>query len=166
MSQCFEREFETAGDIKAPFSRQLVVDFYDGTLTALVECGVCRSTYSCFMIDSDKKLAKRIFALRPIDPDALTKLTALGVKAGATPTWPYWVPHVPEEVGRTLFPESTEILNSAGPAEWVIAATPYLDTIFAAKRVPNELASEVVASMEHKGTFDWLKLFGLPREAS
>jgi hypothetical protein len=166
MSKCFEREFQAAGDIKAPFSRQLVVDFYDGTLTALVECGGCGRTYSCFMIDSDEKLAKRVFALRRIDLDALTSLIALYVKAGATPTWPYWVPQIPEDVGRTLFPESTEILNSAGSAEWVIAANPYLDTIFAAKRVPSELASEAVASMEHKGTFDWLKFFSLPRHAS
>jgi len=166
MNKCFEQEFETAGDAKSPFSRQLVVDFYDGTLTALVQCGVCGRTYACFMIDSDERLAKRIFALRPIDPDAFTKLTALDVKAGALPNWPYWVPHIPEEVGRTLFPEATEILNSAGPAEWVIAGTPYLDTINAVKRVPNELASEVAASMVHKGTFDWLKFFGISRRAS
>jgi hypothetical protein len=46
-----------------------------------------------------------------------------------------------------------------------LLATPCLDTIFAAKRVPNELGSEVVASMEHKGTFDWLKFFGIPRRS-
>jgi hypothetical protein len=164
MSGCFEREFEiSGGEVKSPFSRQLVVDFYDGTVTALVECGECGRTYSCFMIDSDKKLAKRIFALRPIARDALAQLIALETKAGAKPTSPYWVPHLPVEIGKTFFPAATEILNSASSAEWVVAANPYLDTIFAAKRVPNELASEVVASMERKGAFGWLNFFGLPR---
>src|SRR5260221_97031 len=124
MSECFEHQFESARDIKSPFSRQLVVDFYDGTVTALVECAACGRTYSCFMIDSDRKLANRIFALRPIDPNALAKLIALDTKVGLKPTWPYWVPHVPVEIGRTLFPQSKEILNSAGAPEWLIAANP------------------------------------------
>ncbi len=166
MSECFEQQFEVVRETKAPFSRQLVVDFYDGTLTALVECGVCGRTYSCFMIDSDRKLAKRIFTLRPIAPDALTKLIALDERAGAKPTWPYWVPQVPIEIGRTLFPEATEMLNSAGAPEWLIAAKPYIDTIFAVKRVPDELVADVNASIKLNGAFDWMSFFGIPRDPS
>src|SRR2546423_14073513 len=104
MSECFEQRVEKAGEVKSPFARQLVVDFYDGTMAALAQCGVCGRTYSCFMIDSDKKRMKRIFALYPIDPDALRKLIELSTNVGAKPNWPYWAAHVPVEVGETLFP--------------------------------------------------------------
>jgi len=167
MSECFEQQFEGAREIKSPFSRQLVVDFYDGTFTALVECGVCGRTYSCFIIDSDKKLKTRIFTLRPVEANALNKLTRLDIKAGAKPTGTYWVPQkAPAEIGETLYQQASEILNSAGTPEWVIAANPYIDTIFAVKRVPDELVADVNASIKRNGAFDWMSFFGIPRDPS
>lgn len=166
MSECFEQEFETKREIKSPFSRQLVVDFYDGTVAALVQCGMCGRTYSCFMVDSNKKLTKRIFTLRPVDADALAQLLALDAAVGKEPTWPYWVPQIPAEIGHTLFPKSMEILNSAAAPEWLIAANPYIDTIFAVKRVSKELIGDVNASIERKGKVDWMAFLGVPRDES
>lgn len=165
MSECFEQRVEKAGNVKSPFSRQLVVDFYDGTMAALVQCGVCGRTYSCFMIDSDKKRMKRIFALYPIDPEALRRLTELSADIGARPNWPYWVAHVPVEVGEALFPKSMEILKSANVPEWIIAADSYIETIFAVKRVPTALFPKVAESIERWGAFDWFAFLGIQREA-
>ena len=167
MNICFEQLSEAGGELKAPFSRQLVVDFYDGTFTALVECAVCRRTYSWFIIDSNGKLTVRIFALRPIEPDALDRVTQLDIKAGLNPTGTYWVPQkVPTEIAGTLYRQASEILNSAGTPEWMIAANPYIDTIFGVKRVPNELVADVNASIERNGAFDWMSFFGIPRDGS
>jgi hypothetical protein len=55
MNICFEQFSEGGGELKAPFSRRLVVDFYHGTFTALAECAICGHTYSCFIIDSNGK---------------------------------------------------------------------------------------------------------------
>ena len=147
MNNCFEQFTETGGELKFPFSRQLVVDFYDGTFTSLVECAGCGRTYACFIIDSDKTLKTRIFTLRPIEPSALDRVTELFTRAaGAKPTEGYWCPHVPAEAGETIHREASEVLNSGGTPEWLIAANPYIDTIFAVKRVPNELVADVNAS--------------------
>ena len=167
MSECFEQQFEIARDVKSPFSRQLAVDFYDGTFTALVECGVCGRTYSCFIIDSDRKLRTRIFTLCPVEPDALNKLMELDIKAGMKPTGTYWAAaQVPAEIAETLYRRASEILNSASTPEWVIAADPYIDTIFAVKRAPNELVADVNASIKRNGAFDWMSFFDIPRDVS
>ena len=129
-----------------------MVDFYDGTFTSLVECAGCGRTYACFIIDSDKKLKTRIFTLRPIEPSALDRVTELFTRAGgAKPTEAYWCPHVPAEAGETIHREASEVLNSGGTPEWLIAANPYIDTIFAVKRVPNELVADVNASIKRNG---------------
>lgn len=167
MSECFERKVEAAAEIKNPFNRQLVVDFYDGTFTALVQCGNCGRTYSCFIIDSDRKLKTRIFTLRPAEPDALNKLIQLDMKAGLKPTDTYWVPReVPAQIREALYQQASELLNSAGTPEWLIAANPYIDTIFAIKRVPKELVPDVNASIKRNGAFDWMSFFGIPRDRS
>jgi hypothetical protein len=165
MSECFERQFEAGREMKSPFSRQLVVDFYDGTFTALVECAVCGRAYSCFIVDSDRKFRTRIFTLCPIEQDALKRLMELDIKAGIQPTGTYWAaPQVPAEIAQSLYRRASEILNSAGTPEWVIAANPYIDTIFAVKRVPNELVADVNASIKRNGAFDWMTFFGIPRD--
>jgi hypothetical protein len=48
----------------------------------------------------------------------------------------------------------------------MIAADPYIDTIFGVKRVPNELVADVNASIKRNGASDWMSFFGIPRDGS
>ena len=151
-SSCIEqlRNLES-GDVASPFDRQLILDFHDGTLTALLQCGTCGTAYLAKIIDWDSTFDKRIFALAPLSAGVFEEIVKLCSRDGQTPKWPMWLPHrLPNEPEHSETDAAIEsLLKQVEPPCLVIAADRYIKRVWAS-RVPD---AAVYDDILHSNTY-------------
>src|SRR6266536_3812317 len=131
----------------SPFTKLLVLGYYDGPTDGVVQGGEDGSIYRYEMLAWDGETQNlRIFGLAPLPPDVLGRLVAVYERYEPV-RWPVWLPSWHEG----LEEEDEPLLSQAGPVEWVVATHDLLGQILAAKAVtPEEVAR----------TADWSVLLG------
>jgi hypothetical protein len=151
----------------SPFSKMVVLEFYDGPTSGILQCRECAAIYKFDMLDWAQDHDVRIFRLAVLPADSLTQC----VKALAQPEpprWPIWVPSRgnlrSEEARQMADREVQRILDKAQPAELVLAWAGYGETILAARKVPAaDLAAVPDWFARDPSTEgpDWFTLLGL-----
>jgi hypothetical protein len=151
----------------SPFAKRVVLGFYDGPTSGILQCKECAAVYQFDMLDWDQDHDVRIFRLAALPADSL----AQGVKALAQPEpprWPVWVPsrwNLPSEEARQMADREVErLLAQAKPPELVLAWTGYGETVLAARKVQAaDLASvpDWFARDPSAEGSDWFTLLGL-----
>ena len=143
----------------SPFTRALVLGYYDGPTEGLTECSRCGKVYKFDLLAWDPAGQDlRVFALAPLPSTALRRLIEANARY-EKPRWPLWVPlwQFPSDEDREAMKRLTEqVLREAGPAEWVIATYDLLGQIASSKK-------STVAELSQ--TTDWSSFLGLGTEA-
>jgi len=124
---------------EAPFSKLLVLGFYDGPTSGILQCGTCSAVYKFDMLDWDDIHEVRVFRLASLPVDSLDQC----VKALAQPKpprWPVWVPSrwdLSSDEARELADRDVQrILATEKPAELVVAWAGYAEKILGARKMP------------------------------
>jgi hypothetical protein len=140
----------------SPFTRVLALGYHDGPTNGLLKCGRGDQIYKFDRLDGDDV---RIFALAPLPSPALEQLAEAYARY-LTPHWPVWVPlwHFPTRADQEAMELLTDqVLQQAGPVEWVIATEDLLGESLAARSATSEEMTHVT---------DWFAFLGLPHEAA
>jgi hypothetical protein len=112
----------------SPFTRVLVLGFYDGATEGVAQAGDAGPVYRFELpadVDEAAALtaASRPFELRPLPSDALDRLATV-LTPYLVPAWPVWFARwdfPTEEAEREASARIDAILAEAGPVEWRIA---------------------------------------------
>ena len=151
----------------SPFDRQLILNHYDGTLTALLRCGACRTIYYARIIDWAQQFDRRIFSLMRLQPDALERAIALYSLIGQEPRWPIWSPMHPLDVENQETLES--LFENARDVSALIATDRYIQRILAL-RVPEIALRDEIQNSSEDGfpapVRDWFEWLGLHKKMS
>lgn len=139
----------------SPFSKIIVLDYYDGPISGVAQCARCDAAYVFQMLDWDEDQDIRTYSLSPLPSESFARLvqalTALG-----EPKWPVWVPiwtFPTESIRQTVEREVGTTLQAKGPPTSMISSSDNL-TSFA---VVDDLSLDGLAQMAHVGgAFDWL----------
>lgn len=67
-------KFKELSGAKSPFTIAFVLDYYDGTLSGVVQCAACKKYYRFGLIGSDLDLSLRVFAIFEVSAEVLPKL--------------------------------------------------------------------------------------------
>src|SRR5262245_35605360 len=119
---------------RSPFTKLLVLDYYDGPTDGVVLADEGSRSYRFQMLAGDGETHDvRIVRLAPLPPDGLAGLVE--VYALYEPVrWPFWFLSWHEG----LYEEDEPLLAQAGPVKWVVATDDLLGQILAAKPVTPE----------------------------
>ena len=119
---------------QSPFHRVLVVDYYDGPIAGLAECGVCLSEFKYQMLAWDDQQSLRIYSFAPLPRRIFAAAVSILEESGP-PRWPVWVP----PAGRSntkrkeVYGKLRGIIRKAFRETYVLAAHDLSETILAAK---------------------------------
>lgn len=103
---CHALESATSGE--SPFSRDFLFDYYDGSVSGLVECGPGRAVFAFRMVAWDDRQEQRVYVLQPVSADSFDEAARA---------------HQEEDA----FERYQEILRGAGPVEYVLQAEDDID---------------------------------------
>jgi hypothetical protein len=152
-----------------PFSRMIVLGFYDGPTSGLVQCGSCSASYYFDMLDWDEDHEVRIFRLAALRERSFQNCVQI-YEAFEEPRWPIWWPFSktsPPEAMRPEFERQlANVLVEAKPPEWLVAWQGYGEEILAAKKVSSRLIAnerDWFSQDDGKPTEDWFSLLGLDK---
>ena len=73
----------------SPFSKLLVLGFYDGPTSGVLQCGTCSTVYKFDMLDWDDAHEVRIFRLASLPADSLDQCVQ-ALAEPKPPRWPVW----------------------------------------------------------------------------
>jgi hypothetical protein len=155
------RDLESAvGKRSDAFSKILALGWYDGPTDGVAQCATCSAVYKFHMLDEDRDWEDgqdvRIFSLAPLPAGALDKIVEV-CPGAATAGWPVWAPtwrFESDAQQKTAEDTVTRILDSAGPAQFVVVSDDGLQSVEMCRPVK----MEELATIE-----DWFALLGLPR---
>jgi hypothetical protein len=99
---------ESAMSGESPFSRDFLFDYYDGSVSGLVECGPGRAVFTFRMVAWDDRQEQRVYVLQPVSADSFDEAARA---------------HQEEDA----FERYQEILRGAGPVEYVVQAEDDID---------------------------------------
>lgn len=157
---------EILTNAQSPFSKIVALGFYDGPTSGVLQCGTCSATYRFDMLDWDVDHEVRIFRLARLPEDSLVRCVNV-LAQSRQPQWPVWVPSrwdLPsDEARQEADRELQRILQSAEPAELVVAWAGYGEKILAARKVPAAELADVADwfaqdSTDGRDWFSWLQL--------
>ena len=114
----------TLRKVPSPFSKLVMLGYYDGPTDGLIECATCATTYAFRKIDWDDGQNLRVFALAPIPGHDLKELQELG-PTQETPKWPTWAPNAGSKAANV----AGEMCQGASPEEFIVAADDLLKTL-------------------------------------
>ena len=123
----------------APFSRGIILDWYDGPVTGALQCGAAPEVYAFHMVAWDDRQRSRIYALRRLPADAFARLLRALASAGE-PRWPWWAPmRFPSEADREqAWAGADEILEKAGNVEYIILSDDIFSSVERVRTVGDE----------------------------
>lgn len=153
------RELREGRDYPSPVTRILALDYYDGPIGGVLQCGDEGLVYKFDVLFGPEQgaEAQRVFGLAPLPVTALRELAEAHARYQA-PRWPLWVPmwRFPTTGDEEAMNHLTDrVLSQAGPVRWVVASSNLMEEIRAARAVSPE-------ELEH--TADWLAFLGVGDE--
>ena len=140
---------------KSPFSKLVVLGYYDGPITGVLQCEVCGTAYRFELLDIDpdwdEGLDVKIFILSQLPPKSFEKLIEVCENCFGIPRWPVWVLiwNVGSEAKRNKTAKKIQEIEHRVANGQIIVAT--LD-----------LSKEIIVAKE----MDWFSLLGLSRRAT
>jgi len=153
-----------------PFERMVVLEFYDGPTSGLLQCAACGAEYHFDMLDWDGDHEVRVFRLAALPAGSLDRFVSALAKV-EEPHWPVWLVFGrkrPSEKERDLVDGQLQaVLRQAAPAELVVAWSGYGDRLLAAQKVPASELSGVptwFSREEPEQARDWFGLLGLSKD--
>jgi hypothetical protein len=136
------------------------MDWYDGPRAGLAQCGACSDEFRFETLDevinNEQEQDLRVLSLAPLAPDSITRLSD-ALAQYQEPRTPVWVPlwKFPTEAEHDALDRLTDqILDAAGPPQWVIVTPDLSGEIVAAKAITAEDLTRVT---------DWFSFLGLVR---
>lgn len=145
---CDVLESERAGS--SPFSRGIVVDWYDGAVAGAAECttGSHAAIFASRMVAWDVEEENRIFLLRRLPDTGIADLTLILSDAGE-PRWPWWIPmrFSTPELRDAVWDQATAFLDSAGPVEYAIASPDLMNSVQRIRKIEDDTIREQINSM-------------------
>lgn len=155
-------------DMPSPFEKELILDYYDGTLAAAVQCSACLAAYYCKIIDWNDKFDKRVFILSPLPLGNFDELVTVCSRGGQKPKWPIWAPHrLPDEPEHSEADAAKErLLEKAGPPCLIVAADRLLQRILACRIAEPAMYKEIQDSTRDRlpdPARDWFEYLGIAR---
>lgn len=151
-----------------PFSKMIVLEWFDGPVSGIVRCNQCQSTYKFDMLtwdingqydyaewDAGKEI--RIFTLAPLDRGVFEQLVDVLSQTRGAPTWPLWFCYFnrafsSEEAQKRLTEQLNQVLNSVRPPSFVIASHDLLQEILRVK----EVSASDLAELQKDNWFSFL----------
>src|SRR5947207_710814 len=113
----------------------LVLGFYDGPTSGLLQCSTCSAIYAFDMLDWSEDHRARVFRLAALPSNALVEIEEALAPTEA-PRWPVWIPwfrqQPPAKVREALTHKLQQLLRRAQPAELLVAWTDYGESVIAA----------------------------------
>lgn len=159
-------------DSYPPFSRMLVLDFYDGPTSGILECAGSAACYRFDMLDWDDEQRVRIFRLARMPAGTLDECAE--AFAPEQPSWPVWFPWArggPSDAERAKADRKVqEVLSRAEPPSLLVAWTGSGEHVVAARRLPPSALADApgwLASIEadEPARKNWFALLGMHRES-
>ncbi|MBF6611713.1 MAG: hypothetical protein IVW55_01125 [Chloroflexi bacterium] len=141
---------------KAPFSRILVLEYYDGLVSGLAECKQCLRVYRFDMVAWEGNAGIRVFTLGSV-PTSFLQRAVEEYSRYEAPRWPLWVPFfkapLPDRVMANVEQEIDRLLTtSVNHPVMVVASATSLESILKAKKI---------TSREFNRIQDWFAFLGL-----
>jgi hypothetical protein len=143
----------------SPFTRVLGLGFYDGPTNGVLDVGEDGAVFKFDMVNelmNPEGVDLRVFGLAPLPGTALVEL-ADAYGRYQNPRWPLWVPiwRFPTLADQQEMEQVTDqVLQQAGPLQWVVAAYDLLQDIVAARPVTPDEVGRVD---------DWASFLGLDK---
>lgn len=151
----------------SPFSRMLVLGYYDGPTSGVVESAVSRRVYRFDMLDWDDEHRVRVFRLAELPATAMDE--CVRALAPQEPRCPVWVPGPAassSQQGSDVRDPIEPILAQAAPASLLVAWIGFGEDVLAARKAPPvALTASDWFSAESPSAPDWFALLGLSRDA-
>jgi len=163
-----DREFE--GPMTSPFAKIIVLGYYDGPISGLLQCADCPTAYRFELIAWDSNQDNRVFSLAEVDSDVFESVihTLASVQE---PKWPIWVvdwkfESTTEE--KRIHDSIDRALEKASTAKLVIATPHIAKDITMCREITDEertvLPTEGDYPQQHHWTY-WQQHLGLNRSA-
>jgi hypothetical protein len=155
-------EWREGASYLSPVTRVLALGFYDGPTNGLLQCGANGPVYKFDLLDEvwdAEGQDLRVFSLAPVFSTALAQLAEAYANL-LTPRWPVWAPiwSFPTASEQAAMEALTDqVLQQAGPVQWVIATRDLMGPIAAARAVTSENGSRIT---------DWPHFLGLPGQST
>jgi hypothetical protein len=150
----------------------LVLDFYDGPTSGILECAGSGACYRFEMLDWDEEQRVRIFRLARLPAGALEECVT--VFAPEKPSWPVWFPWARGEASDMDRAKADrkveEVLSRVEPPSLLVAWTGYGDYVLAARRLPPSAFADAPGwffstEEEEAPRKDWFALLGMSRQS-
>jgi hypothetical protein len=106
------------------FDRIVVLDWYDGALSGLAICQLCKQAFRFNVLASDRDERERIYAFWSLPVSILAPLDEL-IAALGPPRWPLWVPvwsFTTEQVQTHVEERLDQAFRDAQGPEWIVVA--------------------------------------------
>ncbi len=126
--RCFQSAIRDGGH--SPLARIVCLDWYDGIVSCLAECGACQQTYSASMVAWSADHNVRVYAFAAL-PQAAYREVVERLSRTAAPAWPVWVPPRSEWLQAGI----GNGLLAAAPPFFLIAARRLNETLLACETV-------------------------------
>ena len=135
--------------IKSPFSKQIILYFYDGTLSSVLQCASCQRSFLSQIIDWDSNFDRRVFALHPLPAGVFEQVCCLFTHGDQQPKWPDWLPSSSSDEGneRAMDEALATLLSTAAPPCVLVLTDRYIRRILAWRVPEAEVIEEIRQSI-------------------
>jgi len=156
---------------KSPFSKLVILGYYDGATSGVLQCEMCQTAYRFEMLDWDEKQKVRIYSLAPLPQNSFNDLVEVLKQCGKQPYWPNWVliwDFASEEVESIADRKVWQILDGANFVEFIVASECLHEKILVTKRVIMEELKHFLGGPPEKELelipdwFAWDDVYSIP----
>lgn len=126
--------------VPSPFTKSVILDYYDGAVSGVTKCAICSDAFRFEMLEWDKRQNFRAFELRSLHPKLVASLVRLLTKV-EPPRWPQWVPIIklPVTEANQLNEKIKKILAGAEKKKgYIVISTDLAKEILVAKKITEE----------------------------
>jgi hypothetical protein len=154
---CFHYNLTNRGG-SIPFTRMLMLDYYDGPGRAITFCDVCGQAFLAILIDWNSDHSLRVFSLARVPAEIVDELLAIFPE---TPRWPLWFPSqliAPTQKTREALEKLEPVFDSLPPPEGLLAWLVPEDRAIRCEPVKETWKPHLSGSLLNDGepTYDWI----------
>jgi hypothetical protein len=149
----------------------IVLDFYDGPTSGVMQCKTCANVYRFMMVDWDDDHNVRIHALAPLPPGSFQQVVDL-LSQYESPRWPRWTAvlrNLSEEILAAIYEQLNKLVGSAGPATLLVALSRGGEQVLAVRALaasdPNDV-QDWFSLAEAEPARDWFSFMGLIKKTA
>lgn len=147
----------------------VVLNYYDGPTSGVIQCDSCLATYKFTMIDWDDYQNVRVHAFAPLPSESFRRIVDLLSKY-EPPKWPIWYPLRPyasDQLYDSVEKQIHESLELAEPATLAVALSQWGEKVLAVRNLSESDMNDVkdwFSLEDPKAARDWFDFMGLVRK--